>query len=149
MNHLLFSAFQIARDQSEKARTQTEAELFEARGDTLKARGLAALLPRGLAAWIAARRKARHLQAEIARLERLSPHLLDDIGVQRQGSADYVVMTDEETRLALPKQRIAGPVPSPVRVQALAAMPVPDRETPRTSQPESRPVLRLAPQAGF
>ena len=149
MNHLLFSAFQIARDQSEMARPRTEAELFEARGAAAHTRGLAAFLPRRLAVWLAARRGARRMESEIARLERLSPHLLDDIGVQRQGAADYVVMTDEDARLAMPKQAIAAPVPAAVPVQAPAAMAVQGPDTRRAMVPVSRPVMRLAHPSGF
>jgi len=40
---------------------------------------------------VAARSEARHLQAEIRRLEELSPHLLSDVGVRQIARGSYVI----------------------------------------------------------
>lgn len=40
---------------------------------------------------VAARRGTRHLQAEIRRLEELSPHLLSDVGVRQIARGSYVI----------------------------------------------------------
>jgi hypothetical protein len=53
------------------------------------------LIPASLAARIAARRAERQLLAQIRHLESLSGHLLDDIGVEKVGPADYVVRSDD------------------------------------------------------
>jgi hypothetical protein len=81
---------------------QTEEELFRARARALRRKGskglrgwLGALIPEPLAARIAARRAERDLRAQIQRLEGLSSHLLDDVGVEKIGPSDYIVRTDD------------------------------------------------------
>ena len=120
MNHLLFAAIHVARTQLEAGQKPCEAEMFDASDRALrKVRFLEMirrLAPRALAARFAARRAAQDMQAEAARLEKLSPHLLDDIGVIRQGAEGYIVVTDEDERLALmsaPARSLPAAIPDP------------------------------------
>jgi len=80
----------------------SEAEHFRAldRAARRQRRGgimriVALLIPASLAARVEARRAERRLLAQIRRLESLSGHLLDDIGVEKVGPADYVVRSDD------------------------------------------------------
>jgi hypothetical protein len=92
--------------QSADSAAQSEADLFRARDRALRRLRpgrirmvLAALVPAALTARLAARRARRDLEAQITRLEALSPHLLDDIGVEELGPHDYVVrITDLDAR---------------------------------------------------
>jgi hypothetical protein len=150
MKHPLLAAFQIAQPRPDQAdQPQTEAELFQARARTLHKGRLGALLkamiPGRLTARVAARQDARDLQAEIARLERLSPHLLDDIGVVKQGASGYVVSTDEAERAALGK-------PTTPALPAVVPAPAPAPEVARslpTGQAMFPASRRRAGVAGF
>ena len=133
MNHLLFVAILSARTQVEAGHTPSEAEVFEARGRTQRKGRFVAMVrrlaPAALVDRIAARRGAKQMQAEAARLESLSPHLLDDIGVIRQGAEGYIIVTDEDERLALKAAPArtqpaatpeAAPDPAPVMVRTVS-----------------------------
>lgn len=81
-------------------RPQSEENLLRARAAEMRRQrpwGLVAvikgLIPATLTARIAARRAERDLQAHIQRLEELSGHLLQDIGVEKVGPSDYVAAT--------------------------------------------------------
>lgn len=100
-NLLIVTLHQVAAASTEGA-AQTEDELFRARADALRkkrklrlAGWLRSLIPAPVTARIAAHRATRNLQAEIARLEDLSFHLLGDIGVEKEDFADYVLRTDD------------------------------------------------------
>ena len=103
-NLLIVTLHQVAAASldSTQGTAQTEDELFRARARALRKQrklGLAgwfkSLIPAPVMARIAAHRSARALQAEIARLEQLSFHLLGDIGVEKEDVADYVLRTDD------------------------------------------------------
>lgn len=66
------------------------------------------LLPRGMQARLRARREERVLAAEIARLEALADHLLDDIAVSRDGAGRFVLETGHGTRVPLLRADAAG-----------------------------------------
>jgi hypothetical protein len=81
---------------------QTEDDMFRARALELDrqkpgrlARWFKALIPATLATRIAERRAARELASNIKRLESLAGHLLEDIGVEKVGPAEYIVRTDD------------------------------------------------------
>lgn len=81
---------------------QTEDELFRARADALRKQHtrrltawLKSLIPAPAMARILAHRADRDLRLHIKRLEDLSFHLIDDIGVEKEDFADYIVRTDD------------------------------------------------------
>jgi uncharacterized protein YjiS (DUF1127 family) len=116
MNHLLFAAIHVARTQLEAGQTPSEAEMFDASDRALRKGRFLAMIRRLSPGALAARRAARDMQAEAARLEKLSPHLLDDIGVIRQGAEGYIIVTDEDERLALmsaPARSLPAATPDP------------------------------------
>ena len=105
MKDLLVVTLHQAVAASNEGTAQTEDELFRARADALRkqrkhrkarlAGWLKSLIPAQVTARIAAHRATRDLQSQIRRLEDLSVHLLDDIGVEKEDFADYVVRTDD------------------------------------------------------
>jgi len=104
---------------------QTEAELFRARARALRRQKpwrligwLKALIPATVTARIAEYRAERNLRSHIKRLEELSGHLLDDVGVVQTGPSDYVILTDDmgavrASRLAEARMRAGTPKPAP------------------------------------
>ncbi|WP_137113203.1 DUF1127 domain-containing protein [Rhodobacter sp. SY28-1] len=124
----LYQAF-VETSASTEGTAQTEDELFRARARALRQRHkrrltawLKSPIPAPVLARAAAYQSARDLQAQISRLESLSPHLLDDIGVEKEDAADYIVYTDDLE--AIRAWRLANSPLLPARP------PIPLRQTP-------------------
>lgn len=95
----------------------TEDALFRMRARSLARRrnpGLTgrlwAMLPTPLAARLAAYSDERALKNHIKRLENVSGHLLDDVGIQTVGRRDYVVRTDDMDAVRASRHREAADV---------------------------------------